>query len=174
MAATAGVVGSAGSGRLALAHSARTLPGVSCPSRVVRSIIEMAVSRPHCLAVVLMDRLASMAARASAPTRSTPGSPCRNPRSEAWDQVTLCVSAGALIAAPSFNDILTRRNVSTGNHTGLMDLNGMIALVTGAADGIGAGIAERLAAEGMHVVVADPDETTGRESAGRIGGRFVA
>src|SRR6185437_5391567 len=96
-AATVGAVGSAGSGRLALAHSARTLPGVSWPSRVVRSIIEMAVSSAHCLAVVLMDRLDSMAARASAPTRSTPGSPCRNPRSEACDQVTLCVSAGALI-----------------------------------------------------------------------------
>ena len=35
----------------------------------------MAASRAHCLAVVLMDRLASMAARASAPTPSTPGSP---------------------------------------------------------------------------------------------------
>ena len=96
-AATVGAVGSAGSGRLALAHSARTLPGVSWPSSVVRSIIEIAVSSAHCLAVVLMDRLASMAARASAPTRSTPGSPCRNPRSEASDQAALCVSAGALI-----------------------------------------------------------------------------
>jgi NAD(P)-dependent dehydrogenase (short-subunit alcohol dehydrogenase family) len=55
-----------------------------------------------------------------------------------------------------------------------MDVNGMIALVTGAADGIGAGIAERLAVEGAHVVIADPDETTGRATAARIGGTFVA
>jgi NAD(P)-dependent dehydrogenase (short-subunit alcohol dehydrogenase family) len=55
-----------------------------------------------------------------------------------------------------------------------MDVNRMVALVTGAADGIGAGIAERLAAEGAHVVIADPDETTGRDTAARIGGTFVA
>src|ERR1700733_5076923 len=91
-----GAVGSAGSGRLALAHRARTLPGVSWPSSVVRSIIEMAASSAHCLAVVLMDLLASMAARACAPTSSTPGSPCRNPRNEASDQVG--VSASALIS----------------------------------------------------------------------------
>ena len=92
-AATIGAVGSAGSGRLALAHSARTFPGVSWPSSVVRSIIEIAASSAHCLAVVLMDLLASIVARASAPTRSTPGSPCRNPRSSGQ----VCVSAGALI-----------------------------------------------------------------------------
>src|SRR6185437_14200547 len=97
-----GAVGSAGSGRLALAHNARTLPGVSWPSSVVRSIIEMAMSRAHCLAVVLMDRLASVAARASAPTRSTPGSPCRKPRSEASDQVTLCVTAVALMKVVTY------------------------------------------------------------------------
>src|SRR5579862_8857064 len=104
MAATAGVVGSAGSGRLALAHSARTLPGVSWPSSVVRSIIEIAVSSAHRLAVVLIDRLASMAARASAPTSSTPGSPCRNPRSEVPERT--CVSAGALIG-DSFGPLIT-------------------------------------------------------------------
>src|SRR5438067_166205 len=62
-AATIGAVGSAGSGRLALAHSARTLPGVSWPSRVVRSIIEMAMASAHCLGVVVVDRLAHGAAR---------------------------------------------------------------------------------------------------------------
>src|SRR2546423_13425034 len=82
-AATDGQDGSVGSGRRALAHSARTLPGVSAPSSVVRSTIRMARSMPHALAVVLIDRGASPAPRASAPTRSTPGRPCRNARNVA-------------------------------------------------------------------------------------------
>ena len=55
----AGMVGSRGSGRSALAHSERTLPGVSAPSSVVRSIIEMAVSIAQALAVVLIERVPS-------------------------------------------------------------------------------------------------------------------
>ena len=82
-AATAGTLRSDGSGRIALAHSERTLPGVSAPSSVVRSTIEIAVSIAQAFAVVLMLRVASVAARASAPTWSTPGSPCRNRRSAA-------------------------------------------------------------------------------------------
>ena len=47
------------------------------------------------------------------------------------------------------------------------------ALVTGGARGIGAATAERLAAEGAHVVVADFDEDAATETAARIGGRSV-
>jgi NAD(P)-dependent dehydrogenase (short-subunit alcohol dehydrogenase family) len=63
--------------------------------------------------------------------------------------------------------------VSGAAHNTRMDLDGMTALVTGGADGIGAGIAERLAAEGMHVAVADLDEDAGQATAARIGGSFV-
>jgi hypothetical protein len=49
---------------------------------VVRSIIEMARSIAHCFAVVLIDRVARVAALASAPTWSTPGRPCRKRRNE--------------------------------------------------------------------------------------------
>jgi NAD(P)-dependent dehydrogenase (short-subunit alcohol dehydrogenase family) len=54
-----------------------------------------------------------------------------------------------------------------------MELKEVTALVTGGADGIGAGIAERLAAEGMRVVIADRDEQAGPATAARIGGSFV-
>lgn len=50
---------------------------------------------------------------------------------------------------------------------------GQTALVTGGAKGIGAATAERLAAEGAHVVVADFDEAAARETAERVGGRAV-
>ncbi len=49
----------------------------------------------------------------------------------------------------------------------------MTALVTGGADGIGAGITERLAREGMRVVIADLDEEAGDALAARVGGSFV-
>ena len=51
-----------------------------------------------------------------------------------------------------------------------MDLDGAMAIVTGAAVGTGRAIAERLAAEGARVLVADVDERGGEETVARIGG----
>ncbi|MGE3463557.1 MAG: glucose 1-dehydrogenase [Pseudomonadales bacterium] len=50
---------------------------------------------------------------------------------------------------------------------------GKTALVTGAASGFGAGIAERFAAEGASVIVADLDIAAGERHAAAIGGRFL-
>src|SRR6478672_9004770 len=75
MAAGRGVEASVGSGTIALAHSERTLPSVSAPSRVVRSIIEIARSMAQAFDVVLIERVPRPAARPSQPTWSTPGRP---------------------------------------------------------------------------------------------------
>src|SRR5207237_4154277 len=70
-AATDGMVESPGLGRMALAHIAATLPGVSAPSSVVRSMQRTARSRAQSLEDFLIERLASEAALSSAPTSST-------------------------------------------------------------------------------------------------------
>ncbi|CAB4341789.1 unannotated protein [freshwater metagenome] len=77
MAAGLGTVGSVGSGIRALAHNERTFPRVSIPSSVVKSIMLIAISIPSAFALVLIERVPSIAARDSSPTASTPGSPCK-------------------------------------------------------------------------------------------------
>ncbi len=51
--------------------------------------------------------------------------------------------------------------------------SGTAAIVTGGASGLGAATAERLAAEGLKVVLFDLNEDLGTELAARIGGGFV-
>ncbi|MGH9303793.1 MAG: 3-oxoacyl-ACP reductase [Acidimicrobiales bacterium] len=52
-------------------------------------------------------------------------------------------------------------------------LEGRVAVITGAASGIGKASALRFASEGAHVVVADLDDAGGKAVAGEIGGHFV-
>jgi 2-hydroxycyclohexanecarboxyl-CoA dehydrogenase len=52
-------------------------------------------------------------------------------------------------------------------------LDGKIAIVTGAGQGIGRGIAEKLAAEGATVVVTDVNETTAKDTADAVGNGAV-
>ena len=51
--------------------------------------------------------------------------------------------------------------------------DGKVALVTGAASGIGRGVSERLARDGASIVVADIDEAGGTKVAEGLGGVFV-
>jgi 3-oxoacyl-[acyl-carrier protein] reductase len=53
-------------------------------------------------------------------------------------------------------------------------LQDRVALIVGAARGIGAGIAERFVEEGAKVVIADSEAIDGAATAGRLGCRFVA
>ena len=52
-------------------------------------------------------------------------------------------------------------------------LQDRVAVITGAASGIGLAAARRLAAEGARVVVADIDERAGKEAADAVDGTFV-
>jgi NAD(P)-dependent dehydrogenase (short-subunit alcohol dehydrogenase family) len=52
-------------------------------------------------------------------------------------------------------------------------LQDRVAVITGAASGIGLAAARRLAAEGARVVVADIDEQAGKEAADAVNGMFV-
>jgi NAD(P)-dependent dehydrogenase (short-subunit alcohol dehydrogenase family) len=54
-----------------------------------------------------------------------------------------------------------------------VEIRGRVAIVTGAAAGIGRAVATALAAEGAAVVVADLDDDVGRRAAEELGGRFV-
>lgn len=56
----------------------------------------------------------------------------------------------------------------------MSQLEGKIALITGAASGIGRATTERLAAEGASVVGIDIDEANGKLVAEKVGGEFLA
>src|SRR5215472_17130756 len=117
IAATDGIDASPGLGRMPLAQSAVTLPVVSEPSSVVRSMQRMARSRAHSFEAFLMERLASEAARSSAPTSSTLRTPrisdprCESDRAVATDHKVegrlLRSRSGALVATLAISTLAT-------------------------------------------------------------------
>ena len=64
-------------------------------------------------------------------------------------------------------------SAATAAHLGLADLDGAVAVVTGAAGGIGLAVAGRLASAGAHVVVGDVDDERGRQCAEAVGADYV-
>src|SRR6478736_4506707 len=107
-AATAGTVGSSGSGRTAFEHIATILPTVSEPSRVVRSVQRIARSSAQSLALRLIDRVASEAARSSKPTAST--ADVRITIAEASDDVIASTSGARLLMPSRVIDVPRQRD----------------------------------------------------------------
>src|SRR5438034_6427216 len=104
-AATEGMLGSVGSGRMAFAHSATILPGVSAPSKVVRAMQRIARSRAHNLASRLIERFASDAARSSSPTASTARVPAT--RAAAWAEANRGLPEAAAARWMSVDEVAT-------------------------------------------------------------------
>src|SRR5690625_274184 len=59
---------------------------------------------------------------------------------------------------------------TTTAETAGLDLEVKVAIITGAASGIGKGIARRLAAEGARVAIADLNENAAQQTAEELGG----
>src|SRR5947209_19062814 len=123
MAATDGMDASPGFGRMPFAQSAATLPGVSLPSSVVRSMQRIARSSAQSFDDFLIERFASEAARSSAPTWSTLRTPrisdprCESDRAVATDHIVEARSehprrlfrsrSGALVGALAVSTLAT-------------------------------------------------------------------
>src|SRR5215211_7583520 len=129
---------STGSGRTAFEQSAATLPGVSAPSSVVRSIIRTASSNAWSFESFLIERFASVAARSSSATAST--EPIRGSRGSSGSSKPRG-SAGAWAMRPVY---VEAHGTGRPGHMGVMKWRGRggggrIEDRRGAGGGLGGG-----------------------------------
>src|SRR5436189_220758 len=117
---------SVGSGRTAFEQSAATLPGVSAPSSVVRSMQRIASSSAKSLASRLIERFARSAARLPTPTQPAgadglPVPPARLiMRVAGTPDVTWFLESGRL-AAESIHDALERAETPLDTVASILD-----------------------------------------------------
>jgi NAD(P)-dependent dehydrogenase (short-subunit alcohol dehydrogenase family) len=82
-------------------------------------------------------------------------------------------NSGGLLSGLAMGSPQAKSTTAASNTVSSDRLEGKVALVTGGGNGIGAGVARRLAAGGARIVLADIDDAAGQSLADELGATYV-